>query len=57
VKLESKYMVETKIDYINLNPLKAGFCKLPEEFTFSSGSFLKPVNVSPLPIVDYRVYF
>lgn len=58
VMLESKYIVETKIDYINLNPVKAGLCKLPEEFTFSSGSFYDTgLNISPLAIVDYRVYF
>ena len=56
--LESKYLVETKIDYINLNPVKTGLCKLPEEFKFSSGSYYETgLNASPLPLVDYRVYF
>jgi len=56
--LESNYILETKIDYINLYPVKAGLFKLPEEFMFSSRSFYETgLIVSPLPIVDYWVFF
>lgn len=26
-----------KLDYINWNPVKTGFCKMPEEYKYSSG--------------------
>ena len=39
VALETEYIFEQKLNYIHNNPVKAGICVLPEDYTYSSAAF------------------
>ena len=39
IELKTNKVYRQKLDYIHLNPVKAGFCKLPEEYKYSSALF------------------
>lgn len=39
VELTSNIMYEQKLDYIHRNPVKAGLCKRPEDYKYSSAKF------------------
>ncbi len=39
IELRIDKVFQQKLDYINWNPVKAGFCKLPEEYKYSSALF------------------
>jgi len=39
IELRTNKVYRQKLDYIHLNPVKAGFCKLPEEYKYSSALF------------------
>ena len=39
IELRTDKVYQQKLDYINWNPVKAGFCKLPEEYKYSSALF------------------
>jgi REP element-mobilizing transposase RayT len=39
IELRMNKVYRQKLDYIHLNPVKAGFCKLPEEYKYSSALF------------------
>ena len=39
VELKSHAVFRQKLDYIHWNPVKAGMCKLPEEYKYSSALF------------------
>jgi hypothetical protein len=39
VELRSHPVFIQKLDYLHWNPVKAGVCKLPEEYTYSSALF------------------
>ncbi|MEO9871044.1 REP-associated tyrosine transposase [Ekhidna sp.] len=48
VDLYSSDVFNQKLDYIHMNPVKAGLCELPEEYPFSSAEFyLKTKNRFP----------
>ena len=39
IELHSKKVFNQKLNYIHQNPVKAGLCKLPEEYHYSSAKF------------------
>ncbi len=39
VSVYSKGVIEQKLDYIHYNPVKAGLCGVPEDYTYSSARF------------------
>lgn len=39
IELRTDKVYQQKLDYIHCNPVKAGFCKLPEEYNYSSALF------------------
>ena len=39
IELRTDKVFQQKLDYIHLNPVKAGFCKLAEEYKYSSALF------------------
>ena len=39
IELRTDKVYQQKLDYIHLNPAKAGICKLPEEYKYSSALF------------------
>ncbi len=39
VPLWSEKVMEQKLDYIHMNPVKAGLCEHPEDYTYSSARF------------------
>ena len=39
IELFTNKVFHQKIDYIHRNPVKAGLCKLPEEYKYSSAVF------------------
>ncbi|MEO7923099.1 MAG: transposase [Chitinophagaceae bacterium] len=39
IELRTAKVYQQKLNYIHRNPVKAGFCKLPEEYTYSSALF------------------
>ncbi|SHH14059.1 REP element-mobilizing transposase RayT [Chryseolinea serpens] len=39
ISLWSEKVMRQKIDYIHLNPVKAGWCEFPEEYKYSSAGF------------------
>jgi len=39
VELKTISVYEQKLDYIHWNPVKAGLCKLPEDYKYSSAKF------------------
>jgi putative transposase len=39
IPLWSTYVFQQKLDYIHNNPVKAGMCKYPEEYKYSSAGF------------------
>ena len=39
VELRTPMVYEQKLEYIHNNPVKAGICKVPEEYKWSSGRF------------------
>ena len=39
IDLFSEKVFKQKLDYIHYNPVKAGYCQLPEEYPYSSASF------------------
>ena len=39
IELRTHKVYLQKLNYIHLNPVKAGFCKLPEEYKYSSALF------------------
>ena len=38
-ELDTEFIFHQKVDYIHYNPVKAGLCKLPEEYRFSSARY------------------
>jgi putative transposase len=38
-ELRSSKVFNPKLDYIHYNPVKAGLCKLPEDYYYSSAKF------------------
>jgi putative transposase len=38
-ELYDNVIFEQKLDYIHYNPVKAGLCMLPEEYTYSSANY------------------
>ena len=38
IELSTANQFQQKLNYINSNPVKAGLCKLPEEYRYSSAS-------------------
>ena len=59
VFLEDKRLVETKLDYIHLNPLQEhwSLVKLPHEYRYSSAFFYETGKQYGVEVVDYREYF
>lgn len=59
VYLEDKRLVETKLDYIHLNPLQEhwNLVELPHEYKYSSAAFYETGTQSGIDVVDYREYF
>jgi len=39
VRIFTRAVAEQKINYIHFNPVKAGLCKLPEDYLFSSAQY------------------
>jgi len=39
IELYSEKVFHQKLDYIHLNPVKAGLCKFPEQYKYSSAKF------------------
>lgn len=39
IELRTEAIYEQKLDYIHWNPVKAGLCKLPEDYKYSSAKF------------------
>ena len=39
VELRTAKVFQQKLDYIHLNPVKAGICKLPEQYKYSTAKF------------------
>lgn len=39
IELYSEHVFDQKLNYIHENPVKAGLCSLPEEYSFSSAAF------------------
>jgi putative transposase len=39
IELRTDKVYQQKLDYIHWNPVKAGICKLPEEYSYSSALF------------------
>ena len=39
IELRNKSVFNQKMEYIHQNPVKAGMCKLPEEYYYSSAFF------------------
>ena len=39
IELRTDMVYEQKLDYIHWNPVKAGLCKLPEDYRYSSARF------------------
>lgn len=39
IELRSDKVYQQKLEYIHCNPVKAGICKLPEEYSYSSSLF------------------
>ena len=39
IELRTDKVYQQKLDYIHWNPVKAGICKLPEEYKYSSALF------------------
>jgi len=39
IELRNSSVFKQKLEYIHANPVRAGFCKLPEEFEYSSAGF------------------
>lgn len=44
----SRRVLEQKLDYIHNNPVKAGLCKFPEDYTYSSARFYLYNEFNPL---------
>jgi putative transposase len=59
VYLEDKRLLETKLDYIHLNPLQEhwNLVKLPHEYRYSSAFFYETGKQYGVEVVDYREYF
>ncbi len=59
VYLQSKHLVETKLDYIHSNPLQAhwNLAKRPEEYRYFSVVYYEKGIQPQLKIVDFREYF
>lgn len=59
VYLEDKRLLETKLDYIHLNPLQEqwNLVKLPQEYRYSSAVFYETGTQYGTEVVDYREYF
>jgi putative transposase len=59
VYLQSKHLVETKLDYIHCKPLEAhwNLAKRPEDYKYSSAVYYEKGIQPILKIVDYREYF
>ncbi|MEI9946633.1 MAG: transposase [Chitinophagaceae bacterium] len=39
IELRTDKVYQQKLDYVHWNPVRAGICKLPEEYKYSSASF------------------
>jgi len=39
IELRKDKVYRQKLDYIHLNPVRAGICKLPEDYKYSSALF------------------
>ena len=48
IELRTDKVYQQKLGYIHWNPVKAGFCKLPEEYKYSSALFYQ-TGVDNLP--------
>ena len=46
VDLLTKQLFVQKLEYIHYNPVKAGLCRLPEEYSYSSAKFYVDGNDS-----------
>jgi putative transposase len=59
VYLEDKRLLETKLDYIHLNPLQAhwNLAKVPEEYPYSSAVFYETGMQKNITVIDYREHF
>ena len=59
VYIGSKNVLETKLDYIHLNPLQEqwGLVTRPEDYEFSSARFYETGVQTGLSVVDYRQFF
>ena len=51
VQLDTNYLIEQKIEYIHLNPVKAGFVNRAEDFLFSSAR--NYANLEAVIEIDY----
>ena len=57
VYLESKHVLETKLDYIHDNPVKKNLCEYPEDYRYSSAAFYEKGLETPLKVTHYMAYF
>ena len=59
VFLESIKILEIKLDYIHLNPVRKGICKDPVEYDYSRAHFYYEgiQNGFPIRVVHYKEYF
>ena len=59
VYLNSKKVLESKLDYIHLNPLQEHWRLVtrPEQYEFSSARFYETGIQTQLKVVDYREFF
>lgn len=59
VYIESKWVLERKLDYIHTNPLQEQWNLVvnPEDYEYSSASFYELGKQNRLEVVDYRNYF
>jgi putative transposase len=57
VFLESRHILESKLDYIHDNPVAKGYCKLPEDYTYSSAGYYEKEKQGKVKITHYMEYF
>jgi len=54
IELYDDVIFQQKVDYIHLNPLKAGLCNLSEEYIYSSARYYQEDNFSYGVLTHYR---
>lgn len=47
-RINTRAVIEQKINYIHYNPVKSGLCKLPEDYLYSSASYYYLNQHNPL---------